>query len=511
MVDPSAPERLVAAHHLEEVTLELPFWRYTEAFLDDPWCFLLDSQLDPERLGQASFLGGDPLLIHHARRVPGAGPGEGAQLTVTELRTFDGQRLGTPRVTRRVGDPFADLRALFARLAIAREDYARTPVPLLGGAVGWFGYASAYFIEKLPDAGLDDLQLPDSYWMFVDAVLARDERSGRSYVTALGWGPDAATAEARAAAAGARLRERIARYERAPRPAWSGPPAHARPHLLALNARSDERRYAGLVERAQERILAGDVFEVCITHRLDAPYRHHPWDVYRELRRTNPAPFACYVQTPEATVVSASPERFLRLGPDRVAESRPIKGTRPRGATPDADRALAEELATNTKDRAENVMIVDLVRNDLGRVCEIGSVHVPELMIVERYATVLQLVSTVRGMLRRDRDGFDLLRACFPGGSMTGAPKVEAMKIIDALEDTKRGIYSGSIGYLDYSGTFDLNIVIRTLVIKDRRAWFSVGGAVVADSDPVAEYREAEDKARALIRALENVERVHAS
>lgn len=502
---------LVAAHHLEEVTLELPFWRYAEAFLDDPWCFLLDSQRDPERLGQYSFLGGDPLLIHHARRRSGVGPDEGAQLTLTELRTFEGEKPSTPRVTRRIGDPFADLRTIFARLSIARADYAGTPVPLLGGAVGWFGYESAYFVEKLPDAGLDDLQLPDSYWMFVDAVLARNEQTGRNFITAMGWGRDAAEAQTRAQAAGARMKERLMRYQRAPRSEWRGPAPQASPQPPVLHAWSDESRYAGLVQRAKDHISAGDIFEVCVTHRLDAPYRHHPWDLYCELRRTNPAPFACYLQAPEATVVSASPERFLRLGPDRVAESRPIKGTRPRGATPEEDRALAEDLVTNTKDRAENVMIVDLVRNDIGRVADIGSVHVPELMIVEQYATVFQLVSTIRGILRQDRDGFDLLRACFPGGSMTGAPKVEAMKIIDALEDTKRGIYSGSIGYLDYSGTFDLNIVIRTLVIKDQRAWFSVGGAVVADSDPVGEYRETQDKARALIRALENVERAHAS
>ncbi len=504
-------EQLVAAHHLEELALELPFWRYAEAWLDDPWCFLLDSQRDPERLGRFSFLGGDPLLIHRARRRVGAGPEAGAELTITELRTFAGERLDTPRVEQRTGDPFTDLRALFERLAIARADYQDTPVPLLGGAIGWFGYESAYFVEKLPDAGLDDLQLPDSYWMFVDAVLAKDEQTGRTYVTAMGWGADRDEAQGRAAAAAQRMKARLLRYQQAPRAEWKGPAAHAGPRPPTLHAWSDEPRYAGLVQRAKEHISAGDIFEVCVTHRLDAPYRHHPWELYCELRRTNPAPFACYLQAPEATVVSASPERFLRLGPDRVAESRPIKGTRPRGATAEEDRALAEDLATNTKDRAENVMIVDLVRNDIGRVADIGSVHVPELMIVEQYATVFQLVSTIRGVLRQDRDGFDLLRACFPGGSMTGAPKVEAMKIIDALEDTKRGIYSGSIGYLDYSGTFDLNIVIRTLVIKDERAWFSVGGAVVADSDPVGEYRETQDKARALIRALENVERAHAS
>jgi aminodeoxychorismate synthase component I len=227
-----------------------------------------------------------------------------------------------------------------------------------------------------------------------------------------------------------------------------------------------------------------------------------PWELYAILREINPAPFAAWLQLPGFQVISASPERFLRLDDDRTAESRPIKGTRPRGADAAEDTRLRDDLANSIKDRAENVMIVDLVRNDLGRVAEIGSVEVPELQIIEQYATVFQMVSTIQARLRKDRDPFDLVRACFPGGSMTGAPKIEAMKIIDAIEPVKRGVYSGAIGYFDHSGLMDLSIVIRTIVCQDGRATFGVGGAIVADSDPAAEYQETLDKARALIAAI---------
>ena len=208
---------------------------------------------------------------------------------------------------------------------------------------------------------------------------------------------------------------------------------------------------------------------------------------------------------PEAQVISSSPERYMSLDADGRAESRPIKGTRRRGATAEDDATIRRDLASSAKDQAENVMIVDLVRNDLGRVCKFGTIHVPELMVVEPYATVFQLVSTIRGELEDCRDALDLVRASFPGGSMTGAPKIEAMKIIDRLEPVKRGVYSGAIGYLDFAGTMDLSIAIRAFVVRGGRAYFNVGGAIVADSVPRTEYFETLDKAQALIAALANL------
>jgi anthranilate/para-aminobenzoate synthase component I len=235
---------------------------------------------------------------------------------------------------------------------------------------------------------------------------------------------------------------------------------------------------------------------------MDLPYPGDTWALYRRLRTLNPAPFAAYLSLPEVDVLSSSPERFLRVDASGEVESCPIKGTRPRGASAELDRTLQAELAASQKDRAENLMIVDLVRNDLGRVCEIGGIEVPQLQAVERYASVFQLVSRVTGRLANARDALDALRAAFPPGSMTGAPKIAAMRLLDRLEPTRRSVYAGAIGYLDVRGGLDLAVVIRTLLVKEGRAYLHVGGGVVADSQPAAEYHESIDKARALWAAL---------
>ncbi len=257
----------------------------------------------------------------------------------------------------------------------------------------------------------------------------------------------------------------------------------------------------------KDEIEAGNVYQANLTQRVEGPFDGDPWQVYRALRRVNPAPFACYVELDDVTVAGSSPERFLRVGADGLAESRPIKGTRPRGGSPGEDAALRRELAGSEKDRAENLMIVDLVRNDLGRVCETGSVEVPELMAIEEYASVFQLVSTVAGRLRDDRDAFDLVRATFPPGSMTGAPKIAAMQLLDRLEPVRRGLYSGAIGYFDARGGADLCVVIRTLFFQGERVLLHAGGGVVADSDPQEEWRESWVKARALLAALAEARR----
>jgi para-aminobenzoate synthetase component 1 len=266
--------------------------------------------------------------------------------------------------------------------------------------------------------------------------------------------------------------------------------------------------YAEAVDDIREEIAAGNVYQANLTQRLDVAleggggHYEDAWSRYRTLRELSPAPFAAYLELPEVSILSSSPERFLAMDADRKVESRPIKGTRPRGASDERDAELAAELESSEKDRAENLMIVDLVRNDLGRVCETGSIAVPELMAIEAYASVFQMVSTVTGRLRGEHDAVDLVRACFPPGSMTGAPKIAAMGIIDRLEPVRRGIYSGAIGYFDLRGGLDLSVVIRTLLLKKGRAHLHAGGAVVADSEPAAEYRESLDKARALIAAL---------
>jgi aminodeoxychorismate synthase component I len=492
-------------HLLVELDLAAPFWRYQQMHQQEPYAFLLDSALGSARLGRYSFLGADPFLVYKAKRRLRAGGAALAQIEVTYRHDAQGRVLARPIVETRTADLFDDLRTVLGDYAIDHSTYQDHPVPLLAGAVGYFGYEAGHFVEELPDQGADDLELPDVYFMLHDVLLAECHESGKSFLSVVGRGPTSDDARRAAELRRDKMLARIAAFDTAGCEDDVAVNGRQRAAEVTVHSQFDAEAYCRLVETCRQHIFAGDAFEICLTHRLDAGLTADPWQLYQELRRINPAPFASYLRFPEAQVLSSSPERYVSMGPDRVAESRPIKGTRRRGLSAAEDAAARRELTTSLKDRAENMMIVDLVRNDLGRVCKFGSVHVPELMVVEPYATVFQLVSTVRGELADDRDALDLIRASFPGGSMTGAPKIEAMKIIDQLEPVKRGIYSGAIGYLDFCGTIDLSIAIRTFVVTDGRCYFSVGGAVVADSDPRAEYQETLDKARALITALENL------
>jgi para-aminobenzoate synthetase component 1 len=274
------------------------------------------------------------------------------------------------------------------------------------------------------------------------------------------------------------------------------------PDVPGLRSNFTREGYLDAVARVIEYIRAGDIFQANLSQRLEGSLLDTPLALYERLRRRNPAPFAALLDFGDVVVASSSPERFLRVQPDGRVETRPIKGTRPRGVGPEHDAALALALAESEKDRAENVMIVDLLRNDLSRVCQPGTVRVPELFALEHYATVHHLVSTVVGDLAPGYDAVDLLRAAFPGGSITGAPKVRAMQIIAELEPTARGPYCGAIGYLSTSGALDTSIVIRTYLVRGGEVYFQVGGGIVADSDPEQEYRETLDKAQGLIAAL---------
>ncbi len=485
----TVPERFTLR---TEIELPRPFWRCAGIFRDDECAFLLDSAMDPARLGRFSYLGGRPSALLAGRRT--AGPDLAMDLTVRTWRRPDGTVLDTPAVRHFTADPFTALRELAQSYPAGSDDPDRPP--FTAGLVGCFGYETAYAIEQLPDTGLADLDLPDVAFMVSDEVLVHDHHNGSTALYVTGRGLDAAN---QAAARTAVWQADLAAL------AESRPTAPVPGATPSVRAHFNREQYKAAVQRCREHILRGDVFEVCLTHRLEMDLPGTAWELYRVLREINPAPFASYLQLPGFQLVGASPERFLQLGRDRIATSRPIKGTRPRGATPAADAAIRDELATAEKDLAENIMIVDLVRNDLGKVCTIGSVTVPELQQVETYATVHQLVSTVRGELKPEYDAFDLVRACFPGGSMTGAPKIEAMKIIDAIEPVKRGVYSGAVGFIDSGGALDLSMVIRTIVCRDGVGTFGVGGAIVADSDPDAEYDETMDKARALIQAVEKL------
>ena len=486
---------------VEELGLLRPFCEWFEAQRDRSYAFLLDSARLMPGLARYSFLGADPWLVFTARTAAA-----GAALAEIELRYFDPERPGTAgRLERRCGDPFVELERQLAQLHMPRELRAELALPLLSGAVGFFSYDAAALIERLPNLAPRALDVPELCFLFVDQLLAHDHDTGCTTLLTTGRGSRASEAQQRARRSHAAYRSQLPWRRRIEAPQPLEPAAAQRVH--SAGSRDAERDYRALVGRAREHIAAGDVFEVCTTYRVERAFAGDPWQLYCSLRAINPAPFACFLQLPELVLASSSPERFLRASWDGLAETRPIKGTRPRGQTPAEDARLRAELAGSEKDRAEHLMIVDLSRNDLGRVCEIGSIRVPELMIVEDHPSVFQMVSTVRGRLAEGRSALQLLRACFPPGSMTGAPKVEAMKIIERLEAEKRGLYAGSVGYFDAGGGMDFNVVIRSFVLQGGRCSFNVGGAIVADSNPGDEYAETLAKGRALIAALEWTER----
>jgi para-aminobenzoate synthetase component 1 len=485
---------------VEEVSTPLTAPELFELIKDNPYSFFLDSGMDPQRLGRYSFLGSEPFLVMNSR---------GSEITLVRGREHEVQH----------GNPFDAMGKL---LEIYKLDHCPAPVPFLGGAVGYFSYDLCHFIERLPSTAIDDLKLPESYFAFYDAIMAFDHLERKAYLVATGF-PELEEGR-RLRRARMRLEEMkdwlcpshsVIAVSRSPEQSeGEAKQSRDRDCCVATAPRNDRQNkeitlksnfipeeYIKAVNRVREYIAAGDVFQVNLSQRFEADLKIPPYELYKRLRTVNPAPFASYLNFQGVTIVSASPERFLKVQGDLV-ETRPIKGTRPRGRDPVEDERLAQELTHSIKDRAENVMIVDLERNDLGRVCHYGTVKVTELAILETFPTVFHLTSTVAGRLRRGKSNIDLLKATFPGGSITGAPKVRAMEIIDELEPTKRSVYTGSIGYLGFNEDMDINIVIRTFLIKEGKAHFQVGGGIIYDSDPEAEYMETLDKAKALIQAL---------
>ena len=367
---------------------------------------------------------------------------------------------------------------------------AETPELPCGFALGWVGYLGYELKAECGGDAAHRAEDPDAALVFSDHGLVLDHATGTTHLLALAEDGDDSAARAWLETA----RERLEAVAGCPaRPAV--PPAP----VAELRLRHGHGSYLELIEESQREIAAGETYEVCLTNLVEADCEPDPWQSYRFLRRTSPAPFAALLQFGTLSVLSSSPERFLRIGADRVAESRPIKGTRPRGASEEEDRALVAELLASEKDRAENLMIVDLVRNDLGRCAETGSVEAGEIFRVETYARAHQLVSTVRARLRADSSPVRCVRAAFPPGSMTGAPKQRTMRLLDRLEGGPRGVYSGAIGYFSLSGAVDLSVVIRTVVITPGRLRYGVGGAVIALSDPEAEVEETAVKAAPLL------------
>ena len=458
---------------------------------------LLESARVNGRTGQYSFVTADPYLIFRSQ-----GDTVDLNWTVAPQGKY-GKRASLKR------KPLPKLRELMANY---RTERVEGLPPFTGGAVGFFSYGFVHQIEKLPHTALDDLGTPEACFLFVDLVVAFDHLAGRVWVIVnpgareqeMGfrkpepdqWGRLYDEAAERLTGAAEKL---AAPAGHRSLPEQSAPPR------FRLEPSLTQQRFESMVRRCKEYIAAGDIYQANLSQRFSAAIGGlDPLRLYAVLRAINPSPFAAYAEFDGLTVVSSSPERLVRLT-GRIADTRPIAGTRRRGRDFSETRDLTAELLTNEKERAEHIMLLDLERNDLGKVCAYGTVSVDELMVVEDYSHVIHIVSNVRGELAPGRDGFDLIRAAFPGGTITGVPKVRCMEIIDELEPVARGLYTGSLGYLANTGDLDLNIIIRTFIIKDGVAHVQTGAGIVADSDPAREYAETLEKAEALASALEKL------
>ncbi len=451
---------------------------FERLFADAEHAFWLDSADAPTRLAQRSYLGASA----------------GAERCVLEYEIGDG---GVS--AHRAGGTTTERGSIFDVLdremtATAIETPGGMPPGLVGGFVGYLGYELKADCGAASNTHISDV--PDAVLMLANRLIAVDHTEGRTHLLAV-FREDEDDAEdwldQAEAAAYATLAD--------PAPISPLPAGEGASHVTFHCGRGREQ-YLADIRRSQAELAAGESYEVCLTDQIWTDATPEPFDLYRNLRRSNPAPFAAYLKLGEVAVVSSSPERFLSVGRDRTVEARPIKGTTSRSSDQAEDAALKAELTNDEKTYAEHLMIVDLLRNDLGRVCDVGSVEVPELMIVEDYATVHQLISTVQGVLGADRSAVECARACFPGGSMTGAPKERTMEIIDDLEDVARGVYSGAIGYFGLDGSMDLSIVIRTIVLRPGRTTIGAGGAIVMQSDPEDEFDEILLKARAPMAAV---------
>lgn len=447
--------------------------------------FLFESVKGSEHIARYSFIGIEPYLIVKIK--------DG----IVEI-DFDGRKTLSSR------NPLQRLRELV-------NAYKQQPVkelpPFQGGAAGMLSYDFVHYFEKLPAAAIDDLQIPDAHFFMIDRLVAFDHFEKRAWIivcpgareTVLGFSeadiPDE-TLVSEAEKVLEKIRSRITvegSFEEMP--------------VLAEDSKeityeTGKEEYMAMVSKAKEYIAAGDIFQANLSLRVSAEIGDaEPWKVYSILRKVNPSPFAAFMDFGDYQIVSSSPERLVRVR-ENVVDVRPIAGTRPRGNSTDEDELVSAELLLNEKERAEHIMLIDLERNDLGKVADYGTVKVDELMITEKYSHVIHIVSNVRGLLLPGKDCFSVIKATFPGGTITGVPKVRCMEIIDEIEPTRRGPYTGSIGYIGFSGNMDLNIIIRTFLIKDGKAYVQAGAGIVADSDPEREYYESLKKAEALIKTL---------
>jgi anthranilate synthase component 1 len=450
---------------------------------DEPDAFLLESVEGGEKIGRYTFLGVRPFLRLESR---------GFQITIERGR----------KVEKRTGDIFQVMKEL---LRVHRPAAMEGLPPFTAGAVGFCAYDIVRQLENIGARAQDDLDVPDCMLMFFDRVLAFDHLRHQIHIVA-----SADVTRESAQGAYKRSLAEIARIER--KLAVGFKATHWRKAVkkpkLRVRARTPKAKFLDSVRQAKEYIAAGDIFQVVLSQRWDFDPGVAPFDLYRALRTVNPSPYMYFLRFGSGKgsggmhVLGSSPEMLVRIG-GRKLEYRPIAGTHPRGRDEAADAALEKKMLEDEKERAEHVMLVDLGRNDLGRVSEYGSVKVRDLMFVERYSHVMHLVSALEGRLRPGLDAMDAFAACFPAGTLSGAPKVRAMQIIEELEPTRRGVYGGGVLYADFAGNLDSCITIRTLLMKGKKAYLQAGAGIVADSDPQSEFEETENKAKALLRAVE--------
>jgi anthranilate synthase component 1 len=448
--------------------------------------FLLESAETSDHVGRYSFLGSSPRVYFESR---------GSKIRIEEN--------GAVREFETDSDPLAELRKLMNRYSFV--EYPGLP-PFVGGAVGYIGYDVVRFFETtVSPSPPDQLNVPDSVFIITDTFLVFDHRYRRLKIFAPAFiderGPEVAYEEA-----GAKIARIVERLESPTHPRLMNA-AQVAPHLSPQSNTSRDD-FCDIVRRCQEHIRAGDVFQIVPSQRFQANYTGSPISLYRALRFVNPSPYMFYLRLGENfSLVGSSPEVHVRLR-DRKVEIRPLAGTRRRGATPQEDQELAADLLKDPKERAEHLMLVDLARNDVGRICEFGSIKVSDFMTIERYSHVMHIVSNIEGLLKAGSDADDVMRATFPAGTVSGAPKVRAMQLINEFEKGKRGVYSGAIGYFGFDGNLDSCIALRTIVLKDGVAFAQAGCGVVADSVPESEHQECVNKAMALFRAIERAQAI---
>lgn len=462
---------------VREICLDKSINELYQCIVDLPFSFLLDSSLSTAG-GRYSFLGADPFAVIYSKS------------GLTYIRQCLGNTFETSTFK---GNPFEAMSKIFKSLPTLEP---LDGIPFSGGGVGFLSYDLGRQLERVPEFAVDDLETPDIVFGLYDVLIAVENSTGRKTIISSGH-PERAEEKVkkRAEQRADWLWSRISTKQVEEKP-WvtKGP--------VNVQANFNKKSYLENVARAIEHILSGDIFQVNLSQRFALESNVSSWQLYKDLKRINPAPFAAHLNFEDIEVICSSPERFLLLDRNKRVETCPIKGTRPRGKTPSEDLHNYNELLNSCKDKAELTMIVDLERSDLGKVCRIGSIKTEMPFQIEEFPTVFHLVATVVGQLNQAKDIFDLLNASFPGGSITGAPKIKAMELIESLEPVRRGIYTGSLGYIGFDGTADLNIVIRTIVKAGGKYYFQVGGGITAQSKPEDEYNETLDKARALLRAL---------